>query len=151
MAAHVKNCLSYPSEFWFQNFLDRFFFSACTMSWAAFDKDGEGNLQMNATGGRPPSLGMMLIMQQVQKVLDQKDAEDAMEKASKQTLTTQDTTNVNEEQHEMTGTLPASSSSLGTTLAATSSSAGVTSPTEMQPKPEPKKSSKKSRKGKGKK
>lgn len=90
-------------------------------------------------------------MQQVQKVLDQKEAEDAMEKDSKQTLTTQDTTNVNEEQHEMTGTLPASSSSLGTTLAATSSSAGVTLPTEMQPKPEPKKSSKKSKKGKGKK
>jgi hypothetical protein len=96
MAPHVKMCLSYHVAFWFQNLLDTFFI-ASTMSWAAFDVDGEGNLEVNATGGRPPSLGTMLIMQQVQKVLVQKETEDAMEAESSHSLTTQDTTNKNEE------------------------------------------------------
>ena len=72
------------------------------MSRAAFDVDGDGNLEMNATGGQSPSMGMMMIMESISKVLAQKDAEDqkeredAMKANSGQTLTTQDTTEKNE-------------------------------------------------------
>ena len=126
-------------------------FLASARSWAAFDVDGDGNLEMNATGGQPPSMGMMMIMESISKVLAQKDAEDqkeredAMKANSGQTLTTQDTTETNEEP----GHVPATSSSAGTTLTASTSNVGMTLPTEMLPKSPSKKSKKKSKKGKG--